>query len=264
MLSSRAADLAWRGFEREAAGEFASAHPLHLSLSCAREMAPPDATVLEASTLRFLRRRSRTRPDVRLLEWEGQQAVAKDWSNAWPWMRPHARRCLRREWRALEALEGLPGIPQPLARLPHAIVVSLLPGYPLQYARMWPEQRRVFFDALEERVERIHQRGVVHLDLRQRRNILRGAVDGAPILLDFEAAFVCDPRSWRGRIALRWGRWVDRLAVLKHKRRYASALLTPGERRLADLLRISRWAWPSAVLHRARVWLRRLRRGEGL
>jgi predicted Ser/Thr protein kinase len=223
-----------------------------------RAMAPPDARILEIATVRFLRRRSRTRPDVRLLEWQGQRAVAKDWSNAWPWMRPHARRCLRREWRALEALAGLPGIPQPLARLPQAIVVSFLPGYPLQ--RMLPAQRRAFFDALEASVERIHQRGVVHLDLRQRRNILRGA-DGTPMVLDFEAAFVADPGSLWGRMTLHWGRWVDRLAVLKHKRRYAAGLLTPGERRLADFLRISRWAWPSAVLHRARVSLRRLRRG---
>jgi hypothetical protein len=228
-------------------------------------MAPPDPQALELATLRFLRRRSRTRPDVRLIEWQdGLRAVAKDWSNAWPWMRPHARRCLDREWRALEALSDLPGIPRPLARLPHAIVVSFLPGYPLQYARMRPEQRRGFFDALSACVDRIHARGVVHLDLRQRRNILRGE-DGAPMLVDFEAAFVCDPVSLRGRLALGWFRWVDRVAVLKHKRRYASALLTPRERRLADLLRISRWAWPSAVYHRGRVALRRLRRrDEGL
>jgi predicted Ser/Thr protein kinase len=223
-------------------------------------MPPPDATALEASTLRFLRPRSRTRPDLRLIEWQGQRAVAKDWSNAWPLMRPHARRCLEREWRALEALKDLPGIPRPLARLPHAIVVSLLAGHPLRYARTW-RQRQAFFDALDACVARIHARGVVHLDLRQRRNILRGA-DEQPMLVDFEAALVCNPASRRGRLALRWGRRIDRLAILKHKSRYAPRLLTPRERRLADLSQISRWAWPSALLHRARVALRRLRRGE--
>ena len=103
---------------------------------------------------------------------------------------------------------------------------------------------------------------MVHLDLRQRRNILCGP-DGQPKVLDFEAALVCDPARLSGRIALHWGRRVDRLAILKHKLRYASALLTPRERRLARFLRVSRWAWPSAVLHRARVALRRLRRGAG-
>ena len=226
-------------------------------------MVPSDAVALEVATLRFLRRRSRTRPDVRLIEWQGLRAVAKDWGNAWPLMRPHARRCLDREWRALEALADVPGVPRPVARLPHAIIMSFRAGRPLQYARLLPGQRGAFFDALEACVERIHARGVIHLDLRQRRNILRGA-DGEPILLDFEASLVCNPARFGGRLALRWGRRIDRLAILKHKRRYASRLLTPRERRLAAFLQVSRWAWPSAVLHRARVALRRLRRGERL
>ncbi|HEY8156300.1 MAG TPA: RIO1 family regulatory kinase/ATPase [Myxococcota bacterium] len=227
-------------------------------------MALLDAALLDASTVQFLRRRSRTRPDLRLIEWQGARAVAKDWTNAWPLVRPHARRCLDREWRALEALADLPGIPRPVARLPHAIILSFVEGRPLQYARLpSSEARGVFFDALAARVDAMHARGVIHLDLRQRRNILCGP-DGQPKLLDFEAALVCDPASLAGRIALYWGRRVDRLAILKHKRRYAASWLTPRERRLAEVLRVSRWAWPSAVLHRARVALRRLRRGDNL
>ena len=229
-----------------------------------RHAAAFDAQALEIATLRFLRRRSRTRPDLRLIEWQGQRAVAKDWSNAWLLMRPHARRCLDREWRALEALADLPGVPRPLARLPHAIILSWLAGHPLQYARMLPAQHQVFFDALEACVERIHARGVVHLDLRQRRNILRGA-DGEPMLVDFEAALVCNPARLGGRLALQLGpadrppgRSSSTSAAMRRR------LLTPRERRLVEVLRVSRWAWPSALLHRARVALRRLRRGEGL
>jgi len=225
-------------------------------------MALLDAGCLEAATVQFLRRRSRTRPDLRLIEWQGQRAVAKDWANAWPLVRPHARRCLDREWRALAALADLPGIPRPVARLRHAIIVSFVEGRPLQHARLRPEQRREFFDALAACVDRIHARGVVHLDLRQRRNILCGP-DGQPKVLDFEAALVCDPARLSGRIALHWGRRIDRLAILKHRLRYAPSSLTPRERRLAGFFRVARWAWPSAVLHRARVTLRRRRRGPG-
>jgi hypothetical protein len=64
-------------------------------------------------------------------------------------------------------------------------------------------------------------------------------------------------------MALRWGRRVDRLAILKHKLRYASVLLTPRERRVAQIARVARWIWPSAVLHRIRVELRRRRQGAG-
>ena len=221
-----------------------------------------DAESLEAATLRFLRRRSRTRPDLRLIEWQGVRAVAKDWANAWPLVRPHARRCLDREWRALAALSDLPGIPRPIARLPHAIVLSYLEGRPLQFAGLPGARRREFFDALADRVAQIHARGVVHLDLRQRRNILCGP-DLQPKVLDFEAAHVCDRSRFGGRMALRWGRRVDRLAILKHKLRYAPVLLTPRERRVAQIARVARWIWPSAVLHRIRVALRRRRRGGG-
>jgi aminoglycoside phosphotransferase (APT) family kinase protein len=221
-----------------------------------------DGEALEAATLHFLRRRSHTRPDLRLIEWRGERAVAKDWANAWPIVRPHARRCLDREWRALAALSDLPGIPRPIARLPHAIVVSFVEGRPLQLAGLPAARRREFFDALAQRVAQIHARGVVHLDLRQRRNILCGP-GLEPQVLDFEAAHVCDPARLSGRLALRWGRRVDRLAILKHKARYAPALLTPRERRAARIARIAGWIWPSAVLHRIRVALRRRRRDAG-
>jgi predicted Ser/Thr protein kinase len=211
---------------------------------------------LEATTPSFLRPRSRTRPDLRLVDWNGERAVMKDWGNARLLLRPHARRCLAREWRALQALDGVPGIPRPLERLPDAIVVSHVEGVPFGRKRVPREERRRFFDALEACVARMHARGVLHLDLRQRRNILY-APDGSASVLDFEAALTVDPASAWGRLVLRLIGPIDRLAVLKHRERYAAWTLAPGEQRLAKVMRISRWAWPSAVLHRIRVALRR-------
>ncbi len=219
-----------------------------------------DPAALEAATLRWLRPRARNRPDLRLIEWRGERLVVKDWRVASLLLRPHARRCLAREWRALAALAGVPGVPRALVRLPDAIVVSYLDGEPLAYRRLERDAREAFFAALLAKVEQMHARGVVHLDLRQRRNILCGA-DGQPAVLDFEAAVVLDPARVWGRLALYWGRKVDRLAILKHKARYAPRLLLPQERRRARAVRAVRWAWPSAVLHRVRMALRRLRRG---
>ena len=221
-----------------------------------------DRTAIDAATLRFLRPRARNRPDLRLLEWRGERVVAKDWRDAPLFLRPHARRCLDREWRALETLAGLPGIPRPILRLRDAIVVSQVDGEPLSHWRPLRARRESFFAALATCVDRIHARGVLHLDLRQRRNVLCGA-DDQPGVLDFEAALVLDPtRAW-GRLVLYWGRKIDRLAILKLKARYAPRLLGKPERRLVRAVRMSRWAWPSTVLHRARVALRRLRRRAG-
>lgn len=221
-----------------------------------------DRDAIEAATLRFLRPRARNRPDLRLLAWRDERMVAKDWRGAPFFLRPHARRCLEREWRALAALAGVPGIPRPILRLRGVIVVSHVDGEPLDYGRPPHARREAFFTALAACVERIHARGVVHLDLRQRLNILCDA-DERPGVLDFEAALVLDPRRAWGRLVLHWGRKIDRLAILKHKARYAPRLLAQRERRLVRAARVSRWAWPSTLLHRARVALRRLRRGAG-
>ncbi len=229
--------------------------------------APPEPALLDreaidAATLRFLRPRARNRPDLRLLDWRGERVVVKDWSNASLFLRPHARRCLDREWRALEALAGLPGVPRPIARLPGVIVVSHLDGEPIAHRLLRRVGREAFFVALAECVERIHARGVVHFDLRQRRNILCSD-EGQPSVIDFEAALVLDPTRASGRFVLFWLRKIDRLAVLKHKARYAPRLLAAHERRMARAVRVSRWAWPSTVLHRLRVALRRRRQGTG-
>jgi hypothetical protein len=219
-----------------------------------------DRAALEASTLRYLRPRSRTRPDLRLLEWNGRLLVAKDWSCAHPLLRGHARRSLAREWRALDALRGVSAVPEAITRLPDAIVLAYVEGEP--FCRKHPHRRarKAFFDALAASLAEIHARGVVHLDLRQRRNILCDR-EGRPRVLDFEAAFVLDPSSRFGRLALRAGRRVDRLALLKHRARFTGWLLAPGEKRLARAVRVSRWVWPSTLLHHARVALRRRRRG---
>jgi predicted Ser/Thr protein kinase len=181
-----------------------------------------DPAAIEAATLRWLRPRARNRPDLRLIEWCGERVVVKDWRAASLLLRPHARRCLAREWRALAVLAGLPGVPRALLRLRDVIVVSYLDGEPLAYRRLQHDQREAFFAALLAKVEQMHARGVVHLDLRQRRNIVCGA-DGQPGLLDFEAALVLDATRVSGRLALYWGRKVDRLAILKHKARCAAA-----------------------------------------
>ncbi len=218
-----------------------------------------DRAELEAATRGFLRRRSGLRADLRLLECDGELAVAKDWGEA-PWInRPHGRWSLRREWRALLRLEGVPGVPLPLQRMRDAIIISYLDGKPLS-SRSDQEVSDTFFTTLEARVAEIHARGVVHLDLRQRRNILIGS-DGAPQIVDFEAAI--DLHRWGplGRLFLPLGKAVDRLAVLKLKARFDPADMPPAERRAARFARFVRYLWPPNWLRAPKVRLRRWIRG---
>ena len=71
-----------------------------------------------------------------------------------------------------------------------------------------------FLGELEDAVAAMHRRGVVHLDLRHRSNVLAG-VDGHPVLLDFASALRFDPRSRFGRVAIAWLGRLDRRAIEK-------------------------------------------------
>ncbi|HKK51684.1 MAG TPA: serine/threonine protein kinase, partial [Myxococcota bacterium] len=71
-----------------------------------------------------------------------------------------------------------------------------------------------FLVELEESIREMHRRGVVHLDLRHRSNVLACA-EGHPVLLDFASALRLDPERWPARWLLRLLASVDRRALEK-------------------------------------------------
>lgn len=214
-----------------------------------------DAGVLEDATERFLRRRSWLNPDLRLLRWGGGFAVAKDWGDAPFLLRAYGRWGLGREWKLLKKVEGLQGVPRPLARSRDAIVMTYLDGIPLS-GRLTADLVPDFFPLLEDLLAAIHGRGVVHLDLRQRRNVLFGA-DGRPRILDFGAGLDLQGFGWIGRFALRWLGYLDRMAVLKLKANYAPDRLTEREKRRAFWAKASRYFWPPNWVHVFKTRIRR-------
>jgi hypothetical protein len=169
-----------------------------------------------------------------------------------------ARLLLRRERRALLALEGLEGVPQAVeeaaaARAPSALgwplrpervlVRSWLAGEPLHRARALPTD---FFEHLDELVVALHARGVCHNDLHKEQNIVVGT-DGRPHLIDFQLASV---HRRRGR-AFRRRTQDDLRHVHKHRMRYTLYGRGPGGKGLEGGL--------GAGLRRrglARVWRR--------
>jgi hypothetical protein len=98
-----------------------------------------------------------------------------------PWL-------IGREERIYRLLEGCPGAPRLVARLDRqALVVEYVEGRNAgEYAdgTLPPE----FFARLQQVVEAVHARGVVHCDLKNRRNVV--VAEGyQPYLIDFSAAF---------------------------------------------------------------------------
>jgi predicted Ser/Thr protein kinase len=136
-----------------------------------------------------------------------------------------ARHFLKREARAL-AIAGRLDVAPPLlfsGRL--ALVRGWIDGLPLQLAR--PAGDRAFFRSAKAALRRLHRAGVTHNDLAKEQNWLR-TPDGRAVLTDFQLATRFARRSRLFRLAA----YEDLRHLLKHKRRYAPASLTPAESRV--------------------------------
>jgi len=147
-----------------------------------------------------------------------------------------ARFLLRRESRILERLSGVPGVPQILGRPDRgSFLCTWLEGEPLDRAA-FERSPRVLAESLRALVGALHARGVVHLDLRQRQNVLVTATGGLACV-DFGAALA--PPRWLRPLCFPLLAWVDRQAALKYLARWAPQELSAAEAR--SHLRALRW-----------------------
>ena len=177
-----------------------------------------------------LRRKGGWSPLIRVVQTPQGLAVEKDYSaKPLPIRATVARLLVRREREILRHLQGLAGIPRLLpCHGPLTVRTEYIPGRSINKLKAG-ELAPVVFERLEALVESMHARRIVHLDLRQRKNVLIRD-DGQPFLLDFANAI---------RFRLRGGiaGWtferlasVDRSALLKYKNRYFPRLLTDEDR----------------------------------
>ena len=167
-------------------------------------------------------------PDVLLIEHDAQHFVVKDFAPRGRFVRRVlAPILLRQEARAYRVLDGVPGVPKLLGQLDaNALILEYRPGVLLSRA-LAGTLRPEFLDELESAIQEMHRRGVVHLDLRHRSNILAGE-DGHPVLIDFASALRFNPNRIWGRIAVSLIGWIDRRALAKWRRK-----LTPQESAVA-------------------------------
>lgn len=161
-----------------------------------------------------------------------------------PWLMRvlFTRWTLRREFDALRALAGLPGIPTVYGLVGRdSLLMEYIAGGPLRNAReLGPDEvpSARFLVRLRELVAAMHERGVSHGDVR-RRNILRGT-DDQPYLIDLATAVAArGSLPWLRRAVYGALRRADLFAVAKIIASYRPDLLTEQERR-----RLTELPWP--------------------
>ena len=171
------------------------------------------------------------KPDVLLVELADGPVVVKDFGARAPWLRATLGRWLiARELRAYRALAGHPSVPRLLGRIDaYAFAIEHRPGRRLSRQRA-AELAPDFLAQLETAVRGLHERGVVHLDLRHRSNVLVDA-NGAPVLIDFASAVCLSPTRGSQRWLLRALERIDEAALAKWRAKLGPALAAGSARR---------------------------------
>jgi predicted Ser/Thr protein kinase len=167
------------------------------------------------------------KPDLNQVEVEGRSLMVKDvrrknfllrWTLGL-WL-------IHKEWKIYLRLSGAKGIPQPVERIDRfAFAMEFIPGRSILRGEPLPPS---FLPELEKVLREVHGRGVVHLDLRHKGNILV-TEKGEPFLIDFNSSFAFREKGFLRRFLFPLLRWVDYGGLLKLKKRISPSLMTPEE-----------------------------------
>ncbi|MBW2315822.1 MAG: hypothetical protein JRH10_16750 [Deltaproteobacteria bacterium] len=182
--------------------------------------APPlgiERSALPAITTRVLNRGNSRNPDVFLVEVEDREIVVKDFAPRSALVRATLGRWLTaREAAAYRWLEGHPAVPSFLGSIdPLAFALEFRPGRRVS-RHLLDDAGPDFIASLARAVDELHTRGLVHLDLGHRSNVL---VDdrGEPVLIDFASALWFRPGGLAARLCLPALVGYDQRAVAKYR-----------------------------------------------
>jgi tRNA A-37 threonylcarbamoyl transferase component Bud32 len=181
----------------------------------------------------ILRPHSSTRPMICVVEENGVRAVVKDFSTGRFLFRNTVGRFLvwreAKAYRRLENIKGVPALYRIIDGL--ALVIEEIPSTNLESLETETKLPDRFFDALKDLVDRCHNRGLAHCDLKRAPNTLVGH-DGLPYVIDWgasisESEFRVFPLNHIYRRFL----LDDHMAIIKLKLRHAPEAVSREERK---------------------------------
>ena len=203
----------------------------------------PKRGELAAATVEVLKEGSPTKADLLVVDLGQGPMVVKDFGKKVWWMRQFGRLQIRHEVKAYRFLEGLPGIPRLLGRIDrYALALEKIEGRQLGSAPERLTRGTELMPRLRAIVERMHEAGLVHWDLRGRENVLVRP-DGELFVLDFQSAMWARPGGWPHRLLFPTMKRVDDAAMLKWKQILQAGPYTPAEEEFLRRYRFWRSFW---------------------
>jgi len=193
-------------------------------------LTPPTRSAVERGRSEYLLKGSWSKADVYVAAVAGGVLVVKDFAAKSPIVRWLGRIQISRECAAYAAVDGVGGVARWLGRIDaHALALERLEATPVRQIRksVRPDD---LLEQIRSTLDAIHERGVVHNDLRGQDNTLVRP-DGRVVLIDFAGALCFRPGSFWHRLMFRRLSKVDEAAYLKWKEALRPGALTPEEQR---------------------------------
>lgn len=156
--------------------------------------------------------------------YQGQTLIYRDAEKELVIKVPHGRglirwfhvRMLHHEYAVYKKLENFSAVPKCYGLIDNQyLVLQYIHGLPIRQGR--PQDEAQYFEQMFQAIARMHERGVAHMDLKKKDNLL--VVDGnEPCVIDFGTAVIYQPgfhplNHWRYKLAIRF----DYNAWVKHK-----------------------------------------------
>jgi serine/threonine protein kinase len=201
----------------------------------------------EWETVRQIASAKGMKPDILILEREGERLVAKDFRN-----KNFFARCLwgplnlRYEKFILDRLDGVSDIPRVIGFEDcNCLLLSWLDGEGIKARSQQLDEE--FFPRLFAIIEALHERGVLHLDLGHKSNIMVDAA-GRPKVIDFNISLYLPPYRWLRPLFTLLAR-IDHYSVLRLKVKYRPQDCSPREQKqVKRFLRLRRlWIFDGLV-----------------
>ena len=184
-----------------------------------------------------------TKADLRVLELPEGSVVIKDYGTKPWWTRAWARWQIARECRAYAFAGPQPFLPRLLGRVePLALALERIPGQQLADVHGRYPDKRALLSSLRAAIDALHARGIAHLDLRGRENVMVTA-DGRIYLLDLGGAVWLRPGRLLHRLFFSWLATADEAAWIKWKEMLSPGNLDARERAFDRRFRRLRALW---------------------